>query len=133
MCRFRNQASCKIRQVVGWRSTKHGLIQGIFSQAIAVQGIGILKNPIEQDAVFKASERGFSKAVLLVMIRHDLINALIINKRVGPAELFIVVGRPLPMSHIQPVILTAGVVKNCRSPCDTRLSLVSSVIRDGHM
>ena len=116
MCRFRDQVSCKIRQATCRCSPKHILIQSFFSQTEAVQGIGVLKNSIEQDTVFKIGERGFPKGVLPVVIRYDPINALIINKRVGPAELFIVVCRPLPMSYIQPVILTSGVVKDCRSP-----------------
>lgn len=52
--------------------------------------------------------------IILIVVRYDEIGAFIIRKAAGCTRLPIIVRCPLPMPNIQPVILAACIVKNCR-------------------
>ena len=87
-------------------------IQTARSKSETVQGVSVLEDTIQQNAIFLLRQRRLTQGIVPVVKGHDQVSSFIEDERVRPAIRPVVIRRPLAVAHIQPVVLTAGVMEH---------------------
>ena len=87
-------------------------IQSSRSKPETVQGVSILDDVIQKNAALLFRQCCLAQGVIPVVKCHDQINSVIKGQRMCLTIVSVVICCPLAMTHIQPVILAAGVMEN---------------------